>query len=71
MDLLIAMIVMAVVGAVRFKITEVIPELGVEVTNADGETVVEDLSKYPIGTNLEGLYEVDAYTAILKELGLM
>lgn len=69
MDLVIYAIIMFAFGAWRMVVTDGNRE-DVSYINEEGELVVSDENR-PIGTNYELLYEVDAYTFILKELGLM
>ena len=69
MDLLISMVAMVVLGVIRISKTGGLVEDDTPMMQEDG-TVVYPSKNIPVGSNLELLYEVDAYTYILKELGL-
>lgn len=69
MDLAVAMLAIVGLGIWRMVTTDG-NKPAKPVMNEDGTVTYPD-SALPIGENLELLYEVDAYTYILKELGLM
>ena len=69
MDLAIAMLAIVILGVWRMNVTKGNRDTA-PIMNEDG-TVTYPEKMLPIGQNLELLYEVDAYTYILKELGLM
>ena len=69
MDLAIAMLAIVILGVWRMNVTKGNRDTA-PIMNEDG-TVTYPEKMLPIRQNLELLYEVDAYTYILKELGLM
>jgi hypothetical protein len=69
MDLLIAMVAMVALGIWRITCTDGMKQDDKPIMQEDGTVVYPD-SVIPVGSNLELLYEVDAYTFILKQLGL-
>ena len=69
MDLAISMVVMTVIGIWRLTATDGLKKQSRPVMHEDG-TVEYPADSIPVGNNLELMYEVDAYTLILKQLGL-
>ena len=67
MDLILYIIVLAIIGFLRVRGTQDVPDT-VGIIETGGTTLVSDL---PIGDNLTLMREQNAYTFILYELGLL